>query len=264
MASKRVESGRGRAPGVVKKAAKQPSRGFYLLIAVVAVAGIGALTYVATKPPTTNNSPIDTTLAPVQSNGYVMGNPDARLEVIEFGDFECPVCSQWAVAQEPDIRKRLIATGLVRYRFIDDPLPMHANTWNASRAAACADEQGKFWEYHDALFQSQDQWQGETTRNPDKVLKQLAQQIGLNTAQFNQCVDSKKYQAKIQAHQRLAEESNVDHTPTFFVGNQRYDFQNSDQLVAKVDSALKSLSPVADSAAKGSTKATKAKSAKSK
>ena len=272
MASKRVESGRGRPPGVVKKAAKQPNRGFYLLIAVVAVAGIGALTYIATKPSSSTASPIDTTLAPVQSNGYVMGNPNARVEVIEFGDFECPVCSQWAVAQEPDVRKRLVNTGTIRFRFIDYPLPMHANTWNASRAAACADEQGHFWEFHDALFQTQDQWQGETTRNPDKFFKQLAQQMGLNTSQFNACVDSKKYQAKIQAHERLAQASQVNHTPTFFVNNQppahwipgfddeRSPGVTSDIVKEMVDSALKSMPPIADSATP--TKAGKAKSSK--
>src|SRR5579862_1925080 len=161
MASKRVEPGRGRNPGVVK-AAKQPNRGFYLIIAVVAIAGIGALTYVATNKGSSTASPIDTTLAPVQSNGYVTGNANARVEVIEFGDFECPVCSQWAVAQEPDVRKRVVNPGTARFRFVDFPLQMHANTWNASRAAACADEQGHFWEFHDALFQTQDQWQGET------------------------------------------------------------------------------------------------------
>ena len=82
---------------------------------------------------------------------------------------------------------------------------MHTNTWNASRAAACADEQGKFWEMHDAIFANQDRWDGEATSNPDKVLKQVGAQIpGINADQLDQCIDTKKTQAKIQAHYKLA------------------------------------------------------------
>ena len=81
---------------------------------------------------------------------------------------------------------------------------MHHNTWHASRAAACADEQGKFWEFHDALYQTQDQWNGEATGNPDKFMKQFGEQLGLDAIKFNQCVDTKKTQAKVQAHYQLA------------------------------------------------------------
>jgi protein-disulfide isomerase len=110
----------------------------------------------------------------------------------------------------------------VLWRFVDFPLPAHQNTWQASRAAACADEQGKFWPFHDALYQNQDRWNGETTNNPDKYMKQLGASLGLNTSQFDQCVDSKKYQAKIQAHQQLAEQRQVNQTPTFVVGAKQF------------------------------------------
>ena len=223
MAKDRVDPKRGRKPGVVKTSkTSTTNRVFYILIAAVAVAGIAALTYVSTHSNTAvAASPIDSTLPPVQSEGYVMGSPGAPLEVIEFGDFECPVCSRWATLIEPDVRSRLVQAGKIRFRFIDFPIAAHRNTWNASRAAACADEQGKFWEFHDALYATQDQWDGLATSNPDKYFKQeLAPRVGLKQDQFNQCVDSKKYQAKIQAHYQLGVTRSVGATPTFIIGNQ--------------------------------------------
>src|SRR5262245_54219356 len=221
MAQKRVDGGRGRKPGVVKAATKESTtnRIFYLIFALVAVGGIGALTYASTRPKNAVQvTAVDTTLPPVQSEGYVMGSPTAPIEVIEFGDFECPQCGRFANLTEPDIRSRIVEPGRIRFRYIDYPLDIHRNTWNASRAAACADEQGKFWEMHDAIYRAQDRWDGTATTNPDKVLKELGKQIGLKDDQFNECVDGKKYQAKIQAHLKIANERQVNATPTFYIG----------------------------------------------
>src|SRR5436853_1437597 len=164
MANKRVDTGRGRKPGLVKstRRASGANRAFYLIIAGIAVLGIAALTYASTRPKNIENAtPIDTTLPPVHSEGYVVGTQTASLEVTEFGDFECPACGRFAVLTEPDLRKNYVEPGKIRWRFIDFPLSGHKNTWPASRAAACADEQGKFWPFHDLLYQSQDQWNGE-------------------------------------------------------------------------------------------------------
>jgi protein-disulfide isomerase len=248
-----------------QRAPKKSTRIFYLALAVVAVAGIGALSWM-TKRPTADRevSPLDTTLPKVQSNGYVIGAATAPIEVVEYGDFECPSCARFATLTEPDVRTRLVDKGIIRFRFIDFPLSMHRNTWPASRAAACADEQGKFWEMHDALFQTQDQWNGETTSKPNGFFKQLAGQIGLNQQQFDQCVDSKKTQAKIQAHEQLAEQQHIQATPSFIIGGKIVEGPRAyDEFKTYVDSALaKAGSPVAtpaDSAKKG-TRATKASS----
>jgi protein-disulfide isomerase len=207
------------------KASKKTSttnRAFYLLIAGIAVAGIAGLTYQSTRSNSDAvTSQVDSTLPSVKSFGYTIGNPSAPLEVTEFGDFECPACGRFAELTEPDIRKQYVATGKVLWRFVDFPLDMHKNTWQASRAAACADEQGKFWEYHDALYQTQDQWNGEATNNPDKFMKDLGGKLGLKGDQFNECVDTKKTQAKVQAHLGLATQRHINQTPTFIVGDQQ-------------------------------------------
>ena len=236
MAPKRVEAGRGRKSGVVKarKQSSTTNRAFYLIIAAIAIVGVAALTYLSTRPKNVGTvSQIDTTLPKVESHGYVLGSANAPLEVTEFGDFECPACGTFSVLTEPEIRKRFVDAGQVRWRFIDDPLAMHGNTWQASRAAACADEQGKFWPYHDMLYQTQDQWNTEATSNPDKFMKRYAQQLGLNTQQFDQCVDTKKYQAKIQAHAALAEQRKVMQTPTFLVGTQQVAGAQPYDVIAK-------------------------------
>jgi protein-disulfide isomerase len=241
---------------------KTSTRVFYLALIVIAVAGVGALTWMSRRPAATDLSPIDSTLPKVQSNGYVTGSPSAPLEVIEFGDFECPSCARFATLTEPDVRSRLIDKGIMRLRYIDFPLSMHRNTWPASRAAACADEQGKFWQMHDALFETQDQWNGEATSNPNPFFKQLAGKIGLNQQQFDQCVDSKRTQAKIQAHEQLALEQHIQATPSFIIGGKIVEGpQPYDVFKALVDSALaRSGSPVATSAA--GTSGTKAPATK--
>jgi hypothetical protein len=195
---------------------KNSTRIFYLALAVVAVAGIGALSWMSRRPADRLVSPIDSTLPKVQSNGYV-----------------------------------------IRFRWIDFPLSMHRNTWPASRAAACADEQGKFWEMHDALFQAQDEWNGESTNNPNPIFKRMAGQLGLNQQQFDQCVDTKKYQAKVQAHEQLAEQQHIGATPSFIVGGKIVEGPRPyDEFKSIVDDALaKSGSPMATPSDTAATKA---------
>lgn len=236
MAKDRVDPKRGRKPGVVKTSkTSTTNRVFYILIAAVAVAGIAALTYVSTHSNTAvAASPIDSTLPPVQSEGYVMGSPGAPLEVIEFGDFECPVCSRWATLIEPDVRSRLVQAGKIRFRFIDFPIAAHRNTWNASRAAACADEQGKFWDMHMALFDHQTEWA--PLKNASSRFSTYAEQIGLDVTKYNACMSSAKYAGRIQASLDEGTKLGVNGTPTFLIGGRLYTDRasNSDSIRALV------------------------------
>lgn len=226
------------------KSAKNPvNRAFYLIIAVIAVLGIAALTYASTRPKGSTAIAYDSTLPKVESQGYVTGSPNAKLEVTEFGDYECPQCGRFATLTEADVRQRLVNTGVIRYRYIDFPLEMHRNTWNASIAAACADRQGKFWEMHDAIFSTQDQWDGEATNNPNKVLKQVAARIpGVNTDSFNVCLDKRETQPKVQAHLQMALARKISATPTFLIGSQQFaGFLSYDEFKRKVDEEIAKL-----------------------
>jgi protein-disulfide isomerase len=242
--------GSKKSAAVVAKS-QSSKKGFYLLLAAVAVVGIAALSYVSTH----NGAPppivLDPSAPPVNSAGYVLGSPDAKVELTEFGDFECPACEKFSELTEADFRAKYVTTGKVRFRFIDFPLVnVHRNTLNASVAAACADEQGKFWQLHDMLYVRQPDWNGEATDNPDKAIKSFARTIpGLDAKKFDDCLDTRKTLPKVQAHMKLAEARQVAQTPTFAIGNVQFVFEDRpsplEQLSVRIDSALAAAQPAA-------------------
>ncbi|MGQ0646894.1 MAG: DsbA family protein [Gemmatimonadaceae bacterium] len=205
---------------------------------VAAVFGV-LIVYQLNKPAVSSAAKVDPSVPLPEAKGYLLGNPSAPVRVIEFADFECPACEQFFTLTEPDVRTRLIETGQISYTFMDFPLPMHPNTWAASNAAACANEQGKFWEMHDALFNTQDQWNGFATKRPKGKLKELAGQTGLDVSQWEECYDAQKYLANIQAHEREAGRQGAGQTPTFIIGSRRVPGSISfDKFKAYVDTAL--------------------------
>jgi protein-disulfide isomerase len=239
MAKDRLEAGRGRRAEVVRKSKAKSKTPFYAAIAVIAVAGIGALAYVASRPKNVATTVDAPAIAAGEAQGYLLGKVDAPVQVIEFADFECPACGQFATLAEPDIRKRLIEPGTISYRFYDYPLPMHKNTWAASNAAACADEQGKFWEMHDQLFNAQDQWNGQATSRPKSKFLEYAKALGMDANKWEACFDAKKYEPRIKAKEQMATKRGASQTPTFVIGNKMVGGAISyDHFKALVDSAL--------------------------
>jgi protein-disulfide isomerase len=191
-----------------------PGRGFWIVLGVLVLLGVTGLSWMASRPKT-QVTRVDPNLPPMKAEGYLLGSPSAPVEVIEFADFECPACGQYATLTEPDVRTRLVNTGQVRVRYIDYPLPMHRNTWDASLAAACANDQGKFWAMHDALFANQDKWNSEATSRPRGPIGDLAKSVGLDMTKYNACMDAETHRAKIQSHLAEAEKRNITSTPTF-------------------------------------------------
>jgi len=238
---------------VASNSRKASQKQFIVLLVVIAVIGAGALGYVAIRPKGRTVA-IDPNMPLGTARSFLMGSADAPVQITEFADFECPLCSEWATVTEPDVRERLIKPGLVAIRFYVWPLPMHKNTWAASNAAYCADEQGKFWAMHDRLFYTQDRWNGQATSNPDKNMKGYAKDIGLDEATFADCYDSGRQLPNIKASAAEAERRGLGGTPTFIIGNQviedRMSFDNMKKLVdaelAKTGKAGK-----ADTARKG-------------
>jgi protein-disulfide isomerase len=214
----------------VVTSSKTSRKPFYVGLALVAVLGVAGLSYATTQSAKSRIITLDPSLPPVTSQGYVMGNPNAAVELIEFGDFECPACGSYAELAEADVRAKYVNTGKVRFRFIDFPLTGHQNTLNASNAAACADEQGKFWEMHDLIYSTQYEWNGLATNNPDPFFKGLAKRItGLDAAKFDDCLDSRRMLPKVQTHLKLANDRGVRSTPTFVIGDKQYLLRNGDQ-----------------------------------
>jgi protein-disulfide isomerase len=230
---------KNKKPNVVRNASTRPI-GFYYVLAAVAVLGASILGYTLYRKPAgvvgTEIKVDPATAGPAQ--GYTLGNADAPVNIIEFADFECPGCGHFASVTEPDVRKRIIEPGLARLTFYDFPLPQHRNSRAAHNAAACAADQGKFWEMHDQLFGAQDQWNTEATDNPKPFFQKYASDIGLNTSVWEACFDSRKHEGRITANAAEGERRQVGSTPTFIVGTKSYPGALPyDMLKAIVDSA---------------------------
>lgn len=253
MGKERMEPGRGRRPDVVKGSGKgkgarptpKPSvRGksrspFYAVLGVIAGIAILLIVWQVTRPTSMGVVRIDPSAPLPEAEGYLMGDPAAPVQVLEFADFECPACMSFATLTEPDVRRNLVATGQISFRFLDYPLPQHLNSWDASMAAACAHEQGKFWEMHDLIFANQDRWATQATRRPKAIFSSLAESLELNMGQWNECFDSRKYLNQIAANQREAERRGVRSTPTFIIGSRMIaNAMSWDSFKAFVDSAL--------------------------
>jgi protein-disulfide isomerase len=242
-----------------RNASSRP-KAFYWVLGAIALIGVAALSYVATKPKNTvrdANDVADTTNAG-PSQGYLLGKPDAPVKILEFADFECPSCAGFSVVTEPDVRARIIDPGLANITYFDFPLTQHRNTLAASNAAACADEQGKFWPMHDRLFQAQTEWNGEATDVPKPFFKRYAQELGLDVAKWESCFDARKYQKRISANLAEGLRRGVNSTPSFVIGKKLYAGMRSyDDLKAIVDSVAKTASATASAGTSASSTAPK-------
>lgn len=221
-----------------------PTIPFGAILAIIGVVGLGTLGWVVSRPPKTLI--LDpATLPNVAAAGILKGDPNAPVQVIEFGDFECPGCGYFATVTGPDVMQRLVATGEVAFRFFDLPLiDIHPNSVAAHNAAHCSNEQGKFWEMHDKLFGGQDEWNTQATRNPKRVFTRYAGTIGLDVAKWEECYDSERMLPVINANRLEAARLRISSTPTFIIGDRvvnsaiSYDQFRAYVLEAKVGSAL--------------------------
>lgn len=182
----------------------------------------------------------------LKAKGYSMGALDAKIEIVEFADFECPACGSYASITEPDVRKNLVETGKVRYTYYDFPLTnAHQNTLTASMAAACAADEGKFWEMHDMLFQGQYDWNGQATKTPRDVIAKYAQTIGLDMKKWNTCMDTNAHMDRIKANYALGMTYKVGSTPTFLINGSKLEgAANYDDINAAVNAAMAANLPI--------------------
>ncbi|MEK7159000.1 MAG: DsbA family protein [Patescibacteria group bacterium] len=147
----------------------------------------------------------------ITKSDHVRGNFNAPITLVEYSDFECPFCEKIY----PTFKKLLSDyPDQVRLVYKHFPLGFHPNAQKAAEASECADEQGKFWEYHDTLFDNQAN--GFSLTN----FKQWAEDLKLNTKKFNNCLDSGKYTEKVQADETDGQSRGVNGTPATFVNGQ--------------------------------------------
>ncbi|HEX6903153.1 MAG TPA: thioredoxin domain-containing protein [Thermoanaerobaculia bacterium] len=158
-----------------------------------------------------NKYKVDIRLEPIRvevaANGPAKGPANAPVTIVEFSDFQCPFCSR----VNPTLAQVREKYGdKVRIVFRQYPLPFHQQAQKAAEASLCANEQGKFWEMHDAMFANQSALQVDQ-------LKAQASQLGLNADQFNSCLDSGKHAATVQADMKEGSAAGVNGTPAMFI-----------------------------------------------
>ena len=155
----------------------------------------------------------------------IRGDPDAPITIVEFSDFQCPFCARFHVQTLPLIIEEYIAEGKVNLVYRDFPIQsIHPNALPAAVAAECADEQGKYWEYHDTLFEKQNSWNRLDSNSAITTFSQYATDIGLEQEQFDSCLQTGKYLEEVQGDLRDGRDYDITGTPGFFIGNEDIGF----------------------------------------
>jgi len=151
-------------------------------------------------------------------HGRIQGDTSAKTWVIIASDFQCPYCKQWHSETYEAFLKEYVRSGKVKVAYVNYPLGQHQNAIITAQAAMCASAQNKFWQYHDALFNSQGVW--ETMPQPRPVLDSLAKTVGVDMPSWGKCVDSGKMLPLIQADRDRLSQAGVQSTPTFLIGDE--------------------------------------------
>ncbi len=155
----------------------------------------------------------------------IRGNPDAPITIVEFSDYQCPFCARFYAQTLPLLLEEYIDEGKVNLVYRDFPVQrIHPNALAAAAAAECADDQGKYWEYHDTLFEKQNAWAKLDSNSAISTFSQFAAEIELEQQQFDNCLESGKYLEEVQADFSDGKNYQVTGTPGFFIGNEDIGF----------------------------------------
>jgi protein-disulfide isomerase len=210
----------------------------FVIVAAVALAslGSGAMLYRA-KRSQLRSIPQNSSLS---SKGeteslHIRGNPNAPVTLEEFGDFQCPPCSNFAdfgheLLKEYDSRLRIV--------FRNFPLSLHEHALEAALAAEAAGLQGRFWEMHDVLYREQTNWS--KAPNVRELFESYAGTIGLNVDQFRKDMDGEKAKERVDSDRARGDSLGIKLTPTMFINNQLVDpkKRNPEGVRAAINAAL--------------------------
>lgn len=170
----------------------------------------------------------------VRPDNHRKGPKDAKVTVVEFGDFQCPACG----AAQPTVRQlEREYKDTVAFIFRHYPLPQHQNAFIAAQAAEAAGEQGKFWEMHDKLYDTQNAWSN--SKGALDIFAGYAKDLKLNVDQFRKAVTTNKFKNKIMADEQDGGTIGINSTPTFYING--YEFPGAipyDQFKSAIDTLL--------------------------
>ena len=187
---------------------------YYLSIPIIIGIIVGG--FIVGYETNSNNSETLTSEKLIKNGSPILGNSDAPITIVEWGDYQCTYCYKFHQNTLEIINEQFIKTGKVKVIFIDFPLNGFDSKL-ASEASYCAQDQGKYWEYHDELYKN---WAGERTGwITRESLSKFAESINLSSTQFNKCLDDRKYKEKVNSMYEFGNQIGIDATPSFLVFN---------------------------------------------
>lgn len=167
-----------------------------------------------------------------ETEGLAMGDPNAPIIVEEFSDFQCVACYRFWLNLEQEFVDKYVSTGQVYFKYSPFSF-IGPESFSAAEAAYCANDQGRFWDYHDMLFEN---WNGENVGNfSDQRLIAFAEAINLDVNEFRSCYRGNTYRAQVQQDANYGTQQGVTATPTFSVNGQ---LVYSDTLFQTIDELL--------------------------
>lgn len=148
----------------------------------------------------------------------IKGDKNAKITIIEFSDFQCPFCKQFVDTTYAQIVKEYVDTGKAKIAFRHFPLTsIHPNAQKAAEASECANDQGKFWEFHDELFKNQPTWSNQTADVAATTFTTYAGTVGIDTGAFASCVQSGKFAQAVNDDAADGQKAYVSGTPSFVI-----------------------------------------------
>ena len=196
-------------------------RNFIIIILAVAAIG-GGILYYAMRGGAPALEPVDlgdldnTQLVEMAQPAMVFGDPDAPVTIMEFADYQCWGCRQFALLVKPMVETEYLGTGRAKLVFYDFPLTgRHRHAFLAARAARCAGDQNRYSDYHDLIFRTQEDWS--LMASATRHFKDLAEQLELDRAIFDECLGSDRHADVVSANMLLGQAFRVSVTPTLLV-----------------------------------------------
>lgn len=190
-------------------------KGLVLGVIVIAII-VGVIASVSTSSSETVNLNMDRSHGSISTamGSPILGDPNALITIVEFGDYQCEKCYEWFHETKPSITRDYIETGKANLVFVDLAF-LGRDSPKAAQASYCAEDQEMYWEYHDILYNSQEHVDNGWANS--ERLKAFAFSLGLDMDLFTSCLDSEKYSKRVQYNIQQAREHGVRGTPGFFI-----------------------------------------------
>ena len=189
---------------------------YFLVIPIIIGIIFGAI--MVTNQEKSDNNSMNLNKENLLYGSTILGNSNAKISIVEFGDYQCTFCYKFHKDTMKQIVEKYVENGDVNFVYRDFPLNGESSIM-ASEASYCAQEQGKFWQYHDILYEN---WGGENTGwITNEVLLGFAKDTGLNLNEFNSCMNDSIYRQKVLNNEEFAKKINVDATPSFMIFNDK-------------------------------------------